>query len=114
MSESIMTEALAVSQIVGELDRIQLSLDEIRRKLNVINAKEPHIQFDEGDTKLEDVKKAAAEVLQLDGGREYLLNLLHSNGAKKLSELQQANYGKVLFGLKSWHHRQTENPDIPF
>ncbi len=108
MTEHVATEALAISQIVGELDRMQLSIDEIRRKLNVIDGKDPAIKFNDGDTKIEDIKAVATEVLKADGGREYFLQLLRDHGAKKLSELKQCDYGVVLRGLKSWQN------DIPF
>ncbi|WP_406022639.1 hypothetical protein [Succinivibrio sp.] len=100
MSESIAKEALTVARIVGELDRIQISLDEIRRKLSELDGKEPVIKF-EKEIKIEDLKKFATETLE-QGGREYFLDLLHKHGAKKLSEVKQCDYVSVLEGLKSW------------
>lgn len=101
MSEHIATEALAISQIVGELDRMQLSIDEIRRKLSELDSKEPVIKL-EKEIKIEDLKKFATEALKEQGGRDYFLDLLHKHGAKKLSEVKQCDYVSVLEGLKSW------------
>lgn len=101
MSEHIATEALAISQIVGELDRMQLSIDEIRRKLSELDGKEPVIKL-EKEIKIEDLKKFATEALKEQGGRDYFLDLLHKHGAKKLSEVKQCDYVSVLEGLKSW------------
>lgn len=101
MSEHIATEALAISQIVGELDCMQLSIDEIRRKLSELDGKEPVIKL-EKEIKIEDLKKFATEALKEQGGRDYFLDLLHKHGAKKLSEVKQCDYVSVLEGLKSW------------
>ena len=101
MSEHIATEALAISQIVGELDRMQLSIDEICRKLSELDGKEPVIKL-EKEIKIEDLKKFATEALKEQGGRDYFLDLLHKHGAKKLSEVKQCDYVSVLEGLKSW------------
>ena len=86
---------------MGELDRIQISLDEIRRKLSELNGKEPVIKL-EKEIKIEDLKKFATETLKVNGGRDYFLDLLHKHGAKKLSEVKQCDYVSVLEGLKSW------------
>ncbi|MDY5994922.1 MAG: hypothetical protein SPJ14_06805 [Succinivibrio sp.] len=101
MSENIAKEALTVARIVGELDRIQISLDEIRRKLSELDGKEPVIKL-EKEIKIEDLKKFATEALKEQGGRDYFLDLLHKHGAKKLSEVKQCDYVSVLEELKSW------------
>lgn len=108
MSENITKDALSISHILGEIDRIKVSLDEVVRTLGSIDGNNTAIKFDDGDTKIEDIKKVATEVLKADGGREYFLQLLRDHGAKKLSELKQCDYGVVLRGLKSWQN------DIPF
>ena len=92
MSENITKDALAISHILGEIDRIKIALDD-------------------GDTKIEDIKAVATNVLKVDGGREYFLQILRDYGAKKLSELKPCDYGNILKGLKSWLQDQK---DIPF
>ncbi len=111
MSENITKDALAISHILGEIDRIKVSLDEVVRTLGAIDGNNTAIKFDDGDTKIEDIKAVATNVLKVDGGREYFLQVLRDHGAKKLSELKPCDYANVLKGLKSWLQDQK---DIPF
>ena len=111
MSENISKDALAISHIVGEIERIKVSLDEVVRTLGAIDGNNTAIKFDDGDTKIEDIKAVATDVLKVDGGREYFLQVLRNHGAKKLSELKPCDYANVLKGLESWLQDQK---DIPF
>ncbi|MGN0902409.1 MAG: hypothetical protein ACI4M9_03915 [Succinivibrio sp.] len=102
-----MNTSLTVSQITGELDRIVISINEIRRKLLQIEGEEAELKYRENDVDLPELKRVAALCLAQEGGKPFVSGLLNRFNSKKLSELKPIHYRDFSEELKKWL-------DIPF